>query len=209
MSDDWRSEVDDPGDVQAEPGSKAWALGVRGQLRNLLHDAKADAQALADWMNLMDRHQGYRQLHGRDGRPFRSFEAFCIAPSPFGLGYEKRAIDRIVTERREMSVKERAEQLPAASSEHVGRGHRTKDLIPMYGEDSNYLTRRLLRDHPEIAARMKDGEFRSVNAAALEAGIIPRRVKVRVDDPDSVARTLRRHMKPADLQRLREALGRA
>jgi len=38
--------------------------------------------------------------------------------------------------------------------------------------DSNYLTRRIARDHPEILERMKAGEFPSVRSAALEAGIV-------------------------------------
>lgn len=38
--------------------------------------------------------------------------------------------------------------------------------------DNSYLAARLNRDHPEIAARVKAGEFRSVRAAAIAAGIV-------------------------------------
>ena len=40
------------------------------------------------------------------------------------------------------------------------------------GNRSSYIAARLARDHPDILERMKRGEFRSVRAAALEAGIV-------------------------------------
>lgn len=40
------------------------------------------------------------------------------------------------------------------------------------GENSSYLAARLKRDHPEIAERLANGEFRSIRAAAIEAKII-------------------------------------
>ena len=64
------------------------------------------------------------------------------------------------------------------------------------GTSADYLTRRIARDYPDILARMKAGEFRSVRAAALEAGIVPRTGTIRYDDPESAARSLRIHMKP-------------
>ena len=41
------------------------------------------------------------------------------------------------------------------------------------GNDGNYLTRRIARDRPDVLDRMKAGEFKSVRAAAIEAGISP------------------------------------
>jgi hypothetical protein len=40
------------------------------------------------------------------------------------------------------------------------------------GTSAAYLAAKLRRDHPKIADRLARGEFRSVRAAALEAGII-------------------------------------
>lgn len=39
-------------------------------------------------------------------------------------------------------------------------------------QNKDYLTARLARDFPDIHQRLKDGKFRSVRAAAIEAGII-------------------------------------
>jgi DNA invertase Pin-like site-specific DNA recombinase len=42
-----------------------------------------------------------------------------------------------------------------------------------YGNSGDYLARRLARDRPDVLERMKAGEFKSVRAAAIEAGILP------------------------------------
>ena len=48
-----------------------------------------------------------------------------------------------------------------------------------YGStNADYLTARIARDRPDILERMKAGEFPSVRAAALEAGIV-RRVAIK------------------------------
>lgn len=62
------------------------------------------------------------------------------------------------------------------------------------GNRAVYLTRRIARDHPDVLDRMASGEFPSVRAAAIEAGIAPRTQTIRVDDPESAARTIRAHM---------------
>ena len=56
--------------------------------------------------------------------------------------------------------------------------------------------RRIARDRPDILDRTAAGEFPSIRAAAIEAGVTPRTQNIRIDDPESIARTLRRYMKP-------------
>lgn len=53
------------------------------------------------------------------------------------------------------------------------------------GNNADYLTARIARDHPEILEGMKQGKYRSVRAAAIDAGII---------DPNKT----RRHQLPTD-----------
>ena len=54
-----------------------------------------------------------------------------------------------------------------------GRGKRGKESIPLSkGPTVDRLAARLKRDHPAIAARVANGEFKSIRAAALEAGIV-------------------------------------
>lgn len=54
-----------------------------------------------------------------------------------------------------------------------------------------YLAGRLDRDHPDEAARLERGEV-SLHAAAVRAGIRPRRVSVVLDNPVSIVNTLER-----------------
>ena len=53
--------------------------------------------------------------------------------------------------------------------------------------------RQLHRDHPEISKRFKAGEFKSLNAACIEAGIVQRKVSVPVNDVASAATILLKH----------------
>lgn len=63
------------------------------------------------------------------------------------------------------------------------------------GTSETYTIRRLRRDRPDLADLVEQGDL-SANAAAIEAGFRPRTKTVRVDDPESAARSLRIHMKP-------------
>lgn len=58
--------------------------------------------------------------------------------------------------------------------------------------------RQIARDHPDIFQRLKDGEYKSVHAAALDAGIVPRTFMVRADRPESIVATLRKQL-PSDV----------
>lgn len=58
------------------------------------------------------------------------------------------------------------------------------------GVSSAYLAARIARDHPDVHEKMKAGEFRSVRAAAIEAGIV--KPKSQPKDPVSLAEELKR-----------------
>jgi hypothetical protein len=45
-------------------------------------------------------------------------------------------------------------------------------ILTGLGNSADYLTARIAHDHPDILERMKAGEFRSVRAAAIKAGIV-------------------------------------
>jgi hypothetical protein len=52
-----------------------------------------------------------------------------------------------------------------------GRGHKTGKQYPK-GNSRAYLVARIARDHPDILERLKAGEFASMRAAAIAAGIV-------------------------------------
>lgn len=83
------------------------------------------------------------------------------------------------------------------------------DNIPLKHRSTSaaYLKARLHRDHPELAAALDRGEYRSARAAAIEAGIIKPVPSVRlVDDLAKVAHNLRKHLTPEQRIALAEAL---
>lgn len=70
-----------------------------------------------------------------------------------------------------------------------------------FGNSETYTLRRLRRDRPELAEQVERGEL-SAHAAGIEAGFQHRAVSVRVTDPRSVERSLRKHMSPENLVEL-------
>jgi hypothetical protein len=59
-------------------------------------------------------------------------------------------------------------------------------------ETADSLTARIARDFPDILERMKEGEFKSVRAAAMEAGIRKPTATIPLD-PEGAARLIREH----------------
>lgn len=142
----------------------------------------------------------------RVGQPFQTWAelesthryAKRFAPELFEKSFDKAR-----------TVADRAKALDGKTI-HAGHSPVTGDIVTSNqtgkGNAAEYLTRRIVRDHPDIAARMKAGEFTSVRAAALEAGIVHRTVTVRPGDPAQVVRSLRKHMTPEQLAELRALL---
>jgi hypothetical protein len=95
----------------------------------------------------------------------------------------KRTLDELLVEEIGVTAKEsihqvtqraRAEGVPPIRGE-IGRGRNRSDNIKpnkANGTSPDYLSRRLLRDAPEIFAALERGEYRSVYAAAKAAGIV-------------------------------------
>ena len=60
-----------------------------------------------------------------------------------------------------------------ALSKHGGDHRRQVDIINLKGgTQADYLRARLARDYPDILAQLVNGEFTSVRAAAIAAGIV-------------------------------------
>ncbi len=97
------------------------------------------------------------------------------------------------------------------SARKVGKGRRT-DLTPdvestsgVGAEDSSLTAQRLAAKAPDEYEAVRRGE-KTINAAARDAGIRPHRISVRLDQPESVARSLRRFMTPEQLTELARLL---
>jgi hypothetical protein len=69
-----------------------------------------------------------------------------------------------------------------------------KESLPFRskGPTVDRLAARIKRDHPEIAAKVEAGEYRSIRAAALDAGIVRPMKSIPVDSAESAVRALLR-----------------
>lgn len=168
--------IDDVGDMSAPPGSREWARAVQMRMWSNLREVSATAMEFESWASALQRHEGWKQLADKDGRPFPTYEKFCCAPPPFGLGYSVEDIDRIIGERRRREAREMAAD-PAVKpvQKHGGQKRGEKGVANGNSVGSNnasYLVRRLKRDHPEIAEALARGEYPSARAAAIAAGLV-------------------------------------
>jgi len=134
---------------------------------------------------------------GRKYGPFPSFAKFVTGPTrEGGLGSSIAQLLGLC----EDDVKARDainEQL-----RKEGRQGKRPDLFdniqkvkPPTGTSETAALRRLRKSAPELHAEVL-AERMSAHAAMVEAGFWPRTGTVRYDDPESAARSLRKHMKP-------------
>ena len=103
---------------------------------------------------------------------------------------------------RAAQVMEQAPELPRNGEVGNGREKSSFDIVKATpgGNEATYLSARLKRDHPEIAAKVLRGEYRSIRAAALDAGIIKPTRTIPIDTPDNAVRALLRVFAKEDLQ---------
>jgi len=167
------SSLNAHGDLSAPPGSRPWAIAVRRELQSAIHDRESDTLTLKRFLRLMEEHEGYKALTDAHGQTFRSYRAFCEARHPIGLGYDPEMLQLVIAERKTAQARA-TDAVPLAVPGEIGNG-RSRGVIGMSTRGSNnadYLASRIKRDHPDIHNRMKDGKYKSVRAAAIDAGIV-------------------------------------
>ena len=114
---------------------------------------------------------------------FKSFGEFCEAELNKTLDEVEticQGVRRLESRGATECTEEEAVQAALESAPlGPGQGKRT-DLQPLATStklkrgscNASYLAARIKRDHPDIAKRIKEGEFKSVRAAAIAAGIV-------------------------------------
>jgi hypothetical protein len=119
------------------------------------------------------------------------FAKFVAADPPRGLGTSTEYVRQLI------------EKDPAA----LGLLDQVSDNVRhRQGNRKEAALRRLRRTRPDLHAKVLAGEL-SAHRAAVEAGFRHRTITVPTDDPERLAATLRRHLKPDDLAFLAELLG--
>jgi hypothetical protein len=102
-----------------------------------------------------------------EGKEFTSFEAFAAHRLWQGL---ETPIDELrLFCRKHGDVLKLIDGEVTAAPQHVGRGHSSNNVSPIYGNNPTYTLKRLKRDRPDLADKVVAGEL-SANAAAIEAG---------------------------------------
>ena len=191
--------LDELGDRDAPVGSRPWAVWAIQDARDLSHRLDWDVKMLK--MSL-------KQLEdARAWEPFGllSFDVLMMQkvkldPADARAVLQAKPGRSLGSVLRVQMTAEEAKPLgpagkPPASSPNL-------DIIKIRGgDDADYLTRRIARDHPDILERMKAGEFTSVRAAALEAGIRKRTIQ-HGPAPIDWARAARKHLTPDEIQEL-------
>jgi hypothetical protein len=104
-------------------------------------------------------------------KPFRTPDDYFRAVT----GHPWKALQQIIremgSEQSDLLTRMNTD-LARAQVKHRKQGAHHKNVKMKPGQTADYLLRRLARDHPVILERYERGEFKSVRAAAIAAGII-------------------------------------
>lgn len=167
------------------------------RLRLAAHGDGADPKSFAKLLTKVAETEAWKE------EGFSTFIAYAQAPQPKGLGMTQEQvksaalmagpdIDRLVKK-----------LLSETDLSHHGRNYspEAKGFVsgdnvtsgPIRGNSETYTHRRLRRDHSDLADLVDQGIL-SPNKAAERAGFRRLTRSVRMDDPDSAARTIRKFM---------------
>lgn len=146
-----------------------------------------------------------RQMH-QSGQiaEFNSFAEFVQTPIIRGLGSSIDQIKRLCSDDPEaLDLIDGALQRPAHRPQGSGliQSTSTKGKRDRSGENIRRLRKDFAADHAEVIDKKK-----SVNKAAVEAGIYPRRISINLCSPDSAAQAIRKHADPEYVATLIELL---
>lgn len=188
-------------------------LVERDQLVDSLRGALADGRSGLSYVPRLLRRVletgAWRERYDAKTRAvvrFRSFGEFVGAQPTEGLGTTMELVNRIVGTNDPgllRLLREARKGQPGRPKRETKKGEESTPISK--GEDSTLTADRLAREAPAEYAAVMGGQ-KTIHAAALAAGIRKRRVSVRMDDAESAARSLRKHMSPEDLARLAKLL---
>ena len=167
-----------------------------------LHSLHESVEASHEhWVKVLEEAQQahVEQNFPRDN-PYGDFEA--LLREEFGLSLEDAQNKKAWEKRQDHYQKKGLREGPGnptgvnqTTEGNYNNYNNSGDGTPKQGTSQDYLLARLRRDHPAILSRLEAGEFRSVRAAAIEAGIVKdeKRVSVPVGDMKRAARLLKKH----------------
>lgn len=194
--------LDEAGTLDAEPGSRPWAIAMRHEICGALKTESIYASYLQKSIEIMQAKEGYRSLCDSEGRPFKSHDDFCRHRPPWGLGKDPIEIKCIIT-RRLMTDAQRAAEAAPLFKNGTNRFSEKDSPSPRratYGANPDYELARLKRDaqdDPDKAKLLQEVEAgeRTIASAAKEAGIRSPRFSVIISrDRSVIARCILRNL---------------
>jgi hypothetical protein len=191
--------LDELGDRDAPVGSRPWAVWAIRDARDLSHRLDWDVKMLKMSLQQLEDARAW-ETFGLLSFDVLMMQKVKLDPADARAVLQAKPGRSLGSVLRVQVTAEEAKPLaphgtntPPAGPDNI----RSKG----WGDDADYLTRRIARDRPDILERMKAGEFTSVRAAALEAGIRKRTIQ-HGSAPIDWARAARKHLTPDELQEL-------
>lgn len=187
--------LDELGDPSAPIGSKSWSLWVSNEIRKAVYDNEQSGTRLRKMVDLFKEHAGWQPLG------FLTWEQFCENR------LQKQPEDVEVTITLRMTTQARAEQPKElqANGKHASSDNYQR-IGDKAGTSADYLTARIARDRPDILDGMKTGKYRSVRAAAIDAGIVEPKQRYQLPtDPTAAGRYLAQRVDDAWMLELYDA----
>lgn len=150
---------------------------------------------------------GWREFETLRGEIVRyeNFLDFLATPPTAGLGVGLDLVRRVIaTDVEAVDLLDRVVRVAPGGDR--GKMDNIQSAAPPNGTSQAAALRRLRKDAPELHAAVLAGNL-SAHAAMVQAGFRRRVVSVPVDQPDAVARALRKNLSPEDLAKVVALLG--
>lgn len=153
---------------QKDPRSREYAIQTLYSLKRHAESLRYDQNLIEEELKRIEEYQHWKVL------------GYPSMPAMLAAELNETGLENVTRTQQVMAeAGTLAKQEIGAGKPGPGRGKKTGDNITrLRGDSVSYLASRLKRDHPEIAARVERGEFRSMRAAAIEAGIVKPRISV-------------------------------
>jgi len=186
-----------------DPRSREYAIQTLHSLKRYLSSKEVDEKRIKEELDDIKANRHWEVLGYASMDEYLKIETGYTATEILGQA-RKMVIQAVCARAEEMGpVKHGGDRKPKA----MDQGNNC-NLDIKRGNDQTYLARKIMTDSPETFDRLKQGEYRSVRAAAMDCGIVKeRKVKaIPVDTPDAAIRALLRVFTVTDLA---QALGKA
>lgn len=170
------SVLDDVGDPDAPPGSLPWAKWFLGQAQLRRTKLDDDATGLRVILDKLEKHAAWKTLG------FGSLGQLCRD----ALSLDEHATQLLRSAKPGTTLRAIEYALNAKPTGERGKRNSESSNLSRGGNDR--IVAQIAKRSPDVLERMKAGEFKSVRAAGIEAGIV--KVPTKYEAAQKVAKKL-------------------